>query len=110
MKLLFDENLPPALARILAAEFPGSIHVRDAGLKGHPDDAVWGHARVGGFIIVSKDSDFYDRALLFGHPPKFIWLQSGNCTRNDLVNLIRAHLADIAAFATDPFESVLILV
>jgi predicted nuclease of predicted toxin-antitoxin system len=59
MKLLFDENLSPKLPHILSLDFPESIHVRDCGLKGFPDEDVWEYARNNGFAIVSKDSDFY---------------------------------------------------
>ena len=59
-------------------------------------------------ISGSKDKDFYQRALLYGAPPKFIWLRLGNCTRDDLLALIRGHERDISAFETSP-ESVLIL-
>jgi predicted nuclease of predicted toxin-antitoxin system len=38
--------------------------------------------------ILSKDSDFYQRSLLFGPPPKLIWLRIGNCTRDDLIALL----------------------
>ncbi len=37
MKLLFDENLSPQLAGLLNDLFPGSIHVRDVGLKAADD-------------------------------------------------------------------------
>jgi len=54
----------------LAAEFPGSAHVRDFSLVRASDPAVWSHAAAQGFVIVSKDVDFQQRALLMGHPPK----------------------------------------
>lgn len=109
MKLLFDENLSPKLPRLLAAKFPDSKHVRDLGLKGQPDGEIWQFAGSQGLVIVSKDKDFYERAILFGAPPKFIWLALGNCTRNDLLALIQRHEGDILAFAATP-ESVLVLV
>ena len=58
--------------------------------------------------MISKDKDFYERALLYGAPLKFIWLRLGNCTRDDLLALIRGHERDISTFETSP-ESVLIL-
>jgi len=109
MKLLFDENLSPKLPRLLAALFPGSTHVRDCGLKGFPDEDVWGYARTNRFTIVSKDSDFYQRCLLYGHPPKLVWLRIGNCTRDELVTLISTHEKDIHALDSNPLESVLVL-
>ena len=108
MKLPFDENLSHKLPGLVAASFPGSQHVRDLGLMGRTDEEIWNYAKTAGFIIISKDKDFYQRTLFFGSPPKFIWLCLGNCTRNDLLNLIRRHEKDIIAFETSP-ESVLIL-
>ncbi len=109
MKLLFDENLSPKLPRLLATFFSDSAHVRECGLLGLPDEDVWEYARANNFIIVSKDSDFQQRSLLYGHPPKIVWLRTGNCTRQQLAQLIATHEQDIHAFDTDPFESVLVL-
>ena len=109
MKLLLDENLSPKLPRLLAALFPGSAHVRECGLLGKTDEDVWEYARANGFTIVSKDSDFQQRSLLYGHPPKLVWLRVGNCTKQRLVQVITAHEPDISALGLDPFESVLVL-
>jgi predicted nuclease of predicted toxin-antitoxin system len=109
MKLLFDENLSPKLPHLLATLFAGSVHVRECGLKGASDEAVYRFARTNGHAIVSKDSDFYQRILLHGQPPKLIWLRIGNCTRDDLLALLVKHEKDILALETDPLESVLVL-
>jgi predicted nuclease of predicted toxin-antitoxin system len=108
MKLLFDENLSPKLPRSVSAAFADSKHVRDFGLKGKTDEEIWNFAKANNFTIISKDKDFYQRALLYGTPPKFIWLCIGNCTRGDLISLIQRHEPDMIAFETSP-ESVLIL-
>lgn len=108
MKLLFDENLSPKLPQLIATTFPESQHVRELGLKGHTDEEIWRHAGEQGFTLISKDKDFYQRALLFGSPPKIIWLCIGNCTRADLLSLIHRHEQGILAFDASP-ESVLIL-
>ncbi len=109
MKLLFDENLSPKLPGLLATLFPGSTHVRECGLLGLSDEDVWEHARANGFTIISKDSDFQQRSLLYSHPPKIVWLRIGNCTRQQLVQLITTHEQAIHALDSDPFESVLVL-
>jgi len=106
MKLLFDENLSHKLPRLVASSFPDSQHVRNLGLKGSTDEQIWDYAKANGFTLISKDKDFYQRALLYGAPPKFVWLCLGNCTRNDLLVLIQRHEQDILAFETSP-ESVL---
>ena len=108
MKLLFDENLSPKLLRLIDSQFPGSIHVRDCGLKGQSDQAVWEYARANGYTLVSKDSDFYQRSLLTGGPPKLIWLRLGNCTRNQLLAVLLKHEGAIRALESAP-ESVLLL-
>lgn len=109
MKLLFDENLSPKLPHLLTTLFPNSAHARDCGLLGRSDDEVWEYARSNGFIIVSKDSDFQQRSLLYGHPPKVVWLRIGNCNRQQLVQLIAKHEQDIRELDTDPLEAVLVL-
>ena len=108
MKLLFDENLSHKLLPLITDSFPDSQHVRELGLKGRTDEDIWEYAKTKGFVLVSKDKDFYQRALLYSSPPKFIWLCLGNCTRDDLLNLIRKHEQDIITFETSA-ESVLIL-
>ena len=75
MKLLFDENLSPQLAKSLRDLFPGSLHVADCALGGADDAEIWRFAEENGFIIASKDSDFYDRSALYGSPPGVIWLR-----------------------------------
>lgn len=85
------------------------MHVRECGLLGRSDEDVWEYARANGFTIVSKDSDFHQRSLLYGHPPKLVWLRIGNCTRQQLIQFIATHEQDIHALDADPFESVLVL-
>jgi predicted nuclease of predicted toxin-antitoxin system len=109
MKLLFDQNLSPRLVALLAVEFPGSQHVRDAGLAAAPDPAVWAYAAAQGLAIVSKDSDFQHRALLFGHPPKVVWVRLGNCSTAAVAALLRVRQADLLAFEADPTASLLAL-
>ena len=80
MKLLFDENLSPKLVMALADVFPNSAHVDRLGLGGSPDSEVWEYAKQHGFVLVSKDSDFYEKSMLCGHPPKVVWIKKGNCS------------------------------
>jgi predicted nuclease of predicted toxin-antitoxin system len=109
MKLLYDQNLSPKLVHLLASEFPASEHVRNLGMAAAPDPAVWSYAASNGFTIVSKDSDFQQRATLLGFPPKVIWLRLGNCPTSDVIDLIRKHLKDVESFLNDPYASFLAL-
>ena len=108
MKLLFDENLAPRLAVALSNLYPGSIHIRDCGLRGAPDIDVWQYARENGFAIVSKDSDFAQRSFLQGGPPKVIWLRIGNCTTTRADFILRNAVERIETFI-DGEESCLVL-
>lgn len=109
MRLLFDENLPPRLVPRLADLYPASVHVRDVGLKNVPDELVWQYAQSNGLVIVSKDSDFHHRSLLFGFPPKVIWLRRGNCSVQDIEAMLQSHHAEIEEFGTDPQGAFLVL-
>jgi predicted nuclease of predicted toxin-antitoxin system len=101
MKLLFDENLSFRLVAALADIFPDSLHVRDAGLLGTEDLTIWEFAAKEGFILVSKDTDFYDRSVLYGAPPKVIWLRIGNSTVAETANVLRHHYILIRHFIED---------
>lgn len=89
--------------------YPGSIHVRDVGMKDAPDTMVWDHAEKNGFTIVSKDADFQRRNLLLGHPPKFLWLRLGNCPVWPIEELLRKYSAAIHTFEQNATESHLML-
>ena len=69
------------------------------------DTEIWEYARLRGFVIVSKDSDFQARSLLYGSPPKFIWLRLGNCPVKPIEDLLRNH----SAFVQDDGQSHLML-
>ena len=109
MKLLFDQNLSPRLVGIFASEFPRSEHVLDVGLDDADDSYLWSYAAVNGYVIVSKDIDFQQRALVFRHPPKVLWVRLGNCPTATVAALLKSRLREIQAFETDPAASFLAL-
>ena len=80
MRLLFDENLSPRLCGLLEDAYPGSQSVLLVGLGGRPDAEVWRYAVERGMLVVGKDSDFVERAMLSPAGGKFVWLRLGNCT------------------------------
>lgn len=109
MKLLVDENLSPRLLRLLAIEHDGSLHVREVGLASATDDEIWRFARRHGLTIVSKDSDFHQRSLLFGQPPKVLWIRIGNCSTDEIFTVLRRHLGALLEFGADPEATLLTL-
>ena len=109
MKLLFDENLSPKLPRLLSDLFPDSLHVRDIGMKAADDPIVWDYAKDNDLIIVSKDADMHDLSLVFGNPPKVVWLQLGNCSTRQVEELLRRDFEVIKLFFEDEQVSLLAL-
>jgi predicted nuclease of predicted toxin-antitoxin system len=109
MKLLLDQNLSFKLVPALSGPFPGSKHLRDFDLTREDDEPIWSFAAEHGFTIVSKDADFMHRALLRGHPPKFIHLRVGNCPTVRILELLLDRVEAIQAFLEDPVESLLTL-
>lgn len=109
MKLLLDENVSDRIVPRIADLFPGSTHLKTIDLKKADDSAVWAWAKQHGFTIVSKDTDFYQRAIVFGHPPKFIWLRVGNCPTSLITALLRSRYEVIHQFIERETESLLVL-
>jgi predicted nuclease of predicted toxin-antitoxin system len=109
MKLLSDQNLSYRLVPELESLHPGSVHTREVALATADDEAVWNYARQHGLAIVSKDMDFYHRGVLFGQPPKVVWIRLGNCTTADIEALLRTRQADLPAFDQDANASFLAL-
>lgn len=95
-KLLFDHNLPMQLITRLKNIFPDANHVYLAGLSESTDLEIWQFARENDYAIVTKDSDFNDLSILFGAPPKVIWLRIGNASVADCEqHLQKSHQAII---------------
>jgi predicted nuclease of predicted toxin-antitoxin system len=109
LKLLFDENLSPRLVVLLADVYHDSVHVHQCGLGGADDSAIWEYAKKHGFSIVSKDSDFQERTILVGSPPKVVWLRTNNCASEDVANVLRAAAPDVQRFIDNDAETCLIL-
>ena len=109
MKLLFDQNLSRDLVRRLSDLFPQSVHVKDLQMTQSEDSVIWNYARDQGFVIVSKDSDFQQRSLLLGSPPKVVWLRVGNCATKHIEKLLRENSIELHTFETDELQSLLVL-
>ena len=109
MKLLLDENLSPRLLGSLADLYPGSEHVHTVHLGSADDGDVWRFAEAGGFTIVSKDSDFAERSVLKGAPPKVIWLRIGNSPTQEIERILRSGYELVREFLEERDETCLIL-
>jgi predicted nuclease of predicted toxin-antitoxin system len=109
MKLLFDQNLSSALPGRLAHYFPDSLHLKSIGMMRASDSEVWNYAKSNGFCIVSKDSDYYQLSMLYGVPPKVLWLRVGNCSTAQIESLMLNRHSAIVSFGDDALESILVL-
>ncbi len=110
MKLLFDQNLSPSLVETLREIFPESFHVQSIGLSHAADEEVWRYAKEHGFAVVTKDSDFHERTLLAGTPPKVVWIRRANCSTVEIAAILSRHTEDIRSLERDDQALFLILV
>jgi predicted nuclease of predicted toxin-antitoxin system len=109
VKLLLDENVSDRIVQQIVDLFPDSTHVKAIGFKEADDSIVWAWAKQHGFTILSKDTDFYQRTIVFGSPPKFIWLRVGNCPTRFITTLLRSRHEIIRQFIASETESLLVL-
>ena len=110
MKLLLDQNLSPRLVEQLSGLYPGIAHVQSVGLDRAPDEIVWNYARENNCIVVTKDSDFHERSIILGHPPKVVWIRRGNCSTRQIMQILRDHDSDIQVLTADNEATFLILI
>ncbi len=94
---------------LLADVYPDSVHVRDLGMASATDDQLWTFAIEHNWAIVSKDSDFLQRGLVYGPPPKAIWIRCGNCSTSTIAGLMRRYQAEVRAFLSDEKAACLVL-
>ena len=89
MKFLVDNQLPPALARLIQNEFgEAAVHVIDLRLRDASDAFLLDLACSEDAVLISKDEDFVSMVL---REPKagLIWVRIGNCRRKFLLAAFR---------------------
>lgn len=101
MKLLFDQNLSYRLVRKLSIIFPEAKQVKELELENKTDKEIWKFAKDNGYSIVTFDADFYELSSYFGHPPKIIWLRTGNMRTDKLIEILMERFAVIKEFLTN---------
>jgi predicted nuclease of predicted toxin-antitoxin system len=88
MKLLFDQNISFRLIRRISNFYPEAKQIRELGLENSTDRDIWRFARDNEYTIVTFDADFYELSTYFGHPPRIIWLRTGNRNTDNLAQLL----------------------
>lgn len=102
MKLLLDENLSRRIVAQIEHAYPESTQVALLNMDSANDKELWEFARDNGYTLVTQDADFNEMSLLYGQPPKVIWLRCGNQPRKIIVSLLLNHQTDIEAFQNNP--------
>ncbi|MGZ8217141.1 DUF5615 family PIN-like protein [Methylomagnum sp.] len=95
MKLLLDENLSRRLVPFLLNDYPGTTQIALLGMEQADDRDIWSYARDYDFVIVTRDSDYYELSALFGSPPKVIWLRTGNQSKAATLNALLSYRQQI---------------
>jgi predicted nuclease of predicted toxin-antitoxin system len=98
MKFLFDQNISIKILRLLPDYLADSSHVKKEGLINADDKAIWAFAKKNNFVIVTQDSDFNELNLLYGFPPKIIWIRMGNIKTQNLYYILTNHFSEIESF------------
>lgn len=109
MKLLLDQNLSYRLLTSLKEIFAGITHIKELSVEKASDEDIWKYAKENGYVIVTKDSDFNDLAVLRGFPPKIIWIQKGNCSTDSILRLLTENHQLIIEFVEDRQNSILMI-
>jgi len=107
LKLLLDQNLSFRLLEKLEPVYPGSTQVKFVDLDQADDLIIWQFAKDNGLVIVTKDSDFHEFTLLYGNPPKVIWLKCCNKPKWYVLGLLLNNQEQIKAFYEDAESSCL---
>jgi predicted nuclease of predicted toxin-antitoxin system len=102
MKLLLDQNLSRRIVPLLQSAYPETTQIALLGMEGVNDYAIWQYAKNNGFVIVTKDSDFYEMSALYGIPPQLIWLKTGNTSRQKTAQTLLQAQTTIEQLFQDP--------
>ena len=104
MKLLLDQNLSFRILEKLEAAYVGSTQAYLVGLDQADDLAIWHYAKAQDLVIVTKDSDFHEFSLVYGNPPRVIWLKCGNQPKSYVLDLLLNNKKKIEAFFENRFQ------
>ena len=79
------------------------------GLAQALDKEVWNFVRENDYLVVTKDADFSELSLMWGFPPKVVWIRRGNCSTREIETMLRKNYAFIEALSTDHNTGILML-
>lgn len=83
-RFLIDENLPFVLGHRLGVDYVHATEVESQA----SDSILWDYAKRHDLFVITRDTDFFDRLLLYGPPPKVVWVRLGNLRKQDLIRAL----------------------
>jgi predicted nuclease of predicted toxin-antitoxin system len=101
MKFLLDENISRRIIPLLndsLGEITYLLSPKTGLVPPVSDHLVWKYAKENGYHILTRDEDFIKLSLLFGSPPKVVFLNTGNLTNQYLADIIRKNVDQIKEF------------
>jgi predicted nuclease of predicted toxin-antitoxin system len=111
VNLLFDQNISPKIIKTLPKDFSNSCqHVRCAGLEDTADFDIFSYAKNQNYSIVTFDADFVDLNALYGTPPKVIYLNTGNLTTRNIIELLQNNFLKITQYLNSDSDEILELI
>jgi predicted nuclease of predicted toxin-antitoxin system len=79
VKILVDNQLPLALARLLSVKGAECRHVLELNLGRATDGEIWRYASAHGMVLISKDDDFFHLSGQKRAGVLLVWVRLGNC-------------------------------
>ena len=96
MKFLIDAQLPPALKFVFHRNGFEAIHTLDLPQQNDTsDDVIREISGSEGYILITKDKDFYDSFVLKRQPPKLVMVRVGNMRTKLLMTFFEDRLIQI---------------
>ena len=89
MIIWIDAQLNPKIAGWIKEHYSiQSVALHDLGLRDATDRQIFEAARLNSAIVMTKDSDFVDLVMRYGHPPQIIWITIGNTSNKKLKEIL----------------------
>lgn len=96
MRFLIDAQLPALLAKWIREKGFEAIHTDDLPNRDETeDDEIRLLADRIGYIVITKDADFYDSYILKNSPKRLLLISTGNIKNRQLLDLFRKNFQEI---------------
>lgn len=96
MIFLLDAQLPPSLKYVFISKGYHCIHTLDLDQGNMTTDKEINSISVTKkFILITKDSDFYESFIIKNEPYKLILVKLGNTSRKELIHFFETNFTEI---------------